>query len=181
MPCSLRREGGNCSQHLTLCYYVTILKSLERSFCCDRDNHISRAVGGVGPRQVPFALVALRPWPLSAVPLFSASAFDLPAMSLLCKYDRRSTLKTPDRLFILARSRHPSERHSVQCKQETASSIPIGAVLLSSSCLEVSLSERAPRLEIAVHLPEHCETKKTHKQSLLLIRGGTRIRWQTNF
>ena len=25
-----------------------------------------------------------------------------------------------------------------------------------------SLSERAPRLEIAVHVPEHCETKKKH-------------------
>jgi len=172
-------------QHLTLCYCVTVLKSLERSFCCGRDNHISRAVDGVDLNQVPFAVCGLSLCARGRSRLFlffpHYCPFGLPAMSLLCKYHRRSTLKKPDRLFILARSQHPSERHSVQCKQETASSVPIGAVSLSPSCLEAGLSERSPRVEIAVHLPEHCETKKTHKQSLLLIRGGTRIRWQTNF
>ena len=89
------------------------------------------------------------------------SAFDLPAMSLLCKYDRRSTLKKPDRLFIwVDRGSLRKGICFIQCMQETVSSIPIGAVSLSSSCLEASLSERAPRLEIAVHLPELCETKK---------------------
>jgi hypothetical protein len=148
-------------QHLTPCYRVTLLKSLERSFCCDRDNHISRAVDGVDLSQVPFCGMWLSLCARGRSRLFlffpHYSAFDLPAMSLLCKYDRRSTLKKPDRLFIWVD--HGSLRKSncfIQCKQETASSIPIGAVSLSSSCLEASLSERAPRLEIAVF----CETKK---------------------
>ena len=74
-------------QHLTLCYRVTLLKSLERSFCCDRDNHISRAVDGVDLSQVPFCgmwLVALRPWPLSVCSSFFRTI--LPSICPPCRY-----------------------------------------------------------------------------------------------
>jgi hypothetical protein len=102
-------------QHLMLCYRVTLLKSLERSFCCDRDNHISRAVDGVDLSQVPFCgmwLVALRPWPLSVVPLFSA-LFCLRSARHVVTMQIRQAINTQEAgpIIYLGRSRQPSEGH----------------------------------------------------------------------